>query len=64
MNVSEISGSNSNPNVWQFFVAVVVLNVVVMLALAISNWVHIITNHGRTAGAKEAFRFAVSNDAR
>lgn len=64
MNVSEISGSNSNPNIWQFFVAVVALNVVVMLALAISNWVHIITKHGRNAGAKEAFKFAVAADGR
>lgn len=59
MNVSEISGSNSNPNIWQFFVAVMVLNVVVMLALAILNWVHIATKHGRTAGAKEVLKFAV-----
>lgn len=54
MNVSEISGSNSNPNIWQFSVAVVV----VMLALAISNWLHIITKHGRTARAKEVLKFA------
>lgn len=59
MNVSEISGSNSNPNIWQFFVAVVALNAVVLLTLAVSNWIHIINKHGRKAGAKEVFGFAV-----
>lgn len=58
MNVSEISGSNSNPNIWPFSVAVVVLNMVVMLALAVSNRLHIITKHGRTARAKEVLKFA------
>ena len=59
MNVSEISGSNTNPNIWQFFVAVVALNFVILLTLAFSNWVHIIRKHERKAGAKEVFGFAV-----
>ena len=58
MNVSQTNGSNSNPNIWQSSVAVVGLNVVVMLALAISNRLHIITKHGRTARAKEVLKFA------
>ena len=59
MNVSEISGSNSNPDIWQFFVAVVGLNLVVVLTLAVSNWFHIVQKHGRRAGAREVFGFAV-----
>lgn len=59
MNVSEISGSNSNPNIWQFFVAVIGLNFIILLNLAASSWLHIIQNHGRKAGAKEVFGFAV-----
>ena len=59
MNVSEISGSNSKPNIWQFFVAVVALNFVVLGTLAVSNWIHIIAKHGRKAGAKEVLGFAV-----
>ncbi|PSS08467.1 hypothetical protein M430DRAFT_61666 [Amorphotheca resinae ATCC 22711] len=59
MNVSEISGSDSNPNIWQFFVAVVAMNVVVLLSLAISNWVHTMRKHGRKAGVREILGFAV-----
>ena len=46
MNVSEISGSNSNPNIWQG-------------TLVVPNWIHIIAKHGRKAGAKEVLGFAV-----
>ncbi len=59
MNVSQISGSTSNPNIWQFFVAVAVFNVAVVLALSVSNWVHIQWKHGRAAGLKEVLGFAV-----
>lgn len=59
MNVAEISGSNTNPDTWQFFVAIIILNMSIVLVLAVSNWVHIITKHGRRAGAKEVFGFAV-----
>ena len=59
MNVSEISGSDSNPNIWQFFVAVIALNFTVLLTWAASSWFHIIQKHGRRAGAKEVFSFAV-----
>jgi small neutral amino acid transporter SnatA (MarC family) len=61
MNVSQISGSDSNPNIWQFFVAVAVMNVVMVLTLAFSNWVHTIVSRGRNAGLKEVFGFAVGN---
>jgi hypothetical protein len=61
MNVSQISGSDSNPNIWQFFVATVVLNVVMLLTLAISNWIHTIFKHGRRPGMKEVLGFAVGN---
>lgn len=61
MNVSQISGSNSNPNIWQFFVAVAVMNVGVILTLAISNWIHTRVKHGRKAGMREVFGFAVGN---
>jgi len=59
MNVSEISGSASNPAIWQFFAAVLALNVVVLLALALANWLHIVAKHGRRAGAGEVLAFAV-----
>ena len=59
MNVAEISGSSSNPDIWQFFVAVLALNGLVLVTLAASNWFHIIQKHGRKAGAKEVFGFAV-----
>jgi hypothetical protein len=49
MNVSEISGSSSNPNIWQFFVAVAIFNVCVILALSISTWIRILNKHGRKA---------------
>lgn len=58
MNVSEISGSSTNPNIWQFFVAVAVFNVLVLLALSVSNWFSIHLKHGRTAGIKEVVAMA------
>lgn len=63
MNVAEISGSNTNPDIWQFFVAVIALNGLILLTMAISNWLHIIQKHGRKAGAKEVFGFAVGKRA-
>jgi hypothetical protein len=59
MNVSQISGSTSNPNIWQFFVAVAVMNVAVVLALAMWNWISILRKHGRSAGLTEVLGFAV-----
>lgn len=61
MNVSQISGTDANPNIWQFFVAVAVMNVVVLITLAISNWIHTIMKHGRKAGVAEIFGFAIGN---
>jgi len=61
MNVSQISGSSSNPNIWQFFVAVAVFNIIVLLALAVSNWIQIQIKHGRAAGIKEVVGFAVGS---
>lgn len=57
MNVYQINGSA--PDLWQFFVAVAVLNVLVLLALALSNWFHVLWKHERKAGFKEVFGFAV-----
>lgn len=59
MNVSQISGSSSNPNIWQFFVAVAAMNVAVVVLLAMWNWVHVMRRHGRSAGIKEVIGFAV-----
>lgn len=59
MNVTEISGSNTNPGIWQFFVAVVALNMVVLLTMAGYNWFHVIQKQGRRAGPKEVFSLAV-----
>ncbi|TVY86875.1 hypothetical protein LAWI1_G008050 [Lachnellula willkommii] len=59
MNVSEISGSDTNPNIWQFFVAVVVMNFLMVAALSIYNFIQIHMKHGRVAGVKEVLGFAV-----
>lgn len=59
MNVSQISGSSSNPNIWQFFVAVAVLNIAVVLVLCGLNWIQILLRHQRRAGMKEIFEIAV-----
>jgi hypothetical protein len=59
MNVSQISGSDSNPSIWQFFVAVAVLNVSMLLGLSITNWIRLQVKHGRTASLKEVVGFAV-----
>lgn len=61
MNVSQISGSDSNPDIWQFVVAVAVMNVGMVFALAISNWIHTRVKHGRKAGMREVFGFAVGS---
>ena len=59
MNVSQISGSTSNPSIWQPFVCVAVMNMLVVFVLAGWNWIHIQIKHGRVAGMKEVFGFAV-----
>ncbi|TVY39146.1 hypothetical protein LSUB1_G004932 [Lachnellula subtilissima] len=59
MNVSEISGSDTNPNIWQFFVAVLVFNLLMVAALSIYNFIQIHMKHGRVAGVKEVLCFAV-----
>ena len=59
MNVFQISSSNTNPDIWQFFVAIAILNVLIVLFLAVSNWLHIISKHGSKAGVKEVFGFAL-----
>ena len=61
MNVAQISGSNTNPGIWQFFVAVAILNILIVLFLAALSWFHTLTKHGRKAGAKEVFGFAMGN---
>jgi hypothetical protein len=59
MNVSQISGSDSNPNIWQFFVAVAVMNVAVVFTLAASNWIHTMIKHRKRLNFKDTFGFAV-----
>ncbi|PMD37823.1 hypothetical protein L207DRAFT_584747 [Hyaloscypha variabilis F] len=59
MNVSQISGTDSNPNIWQFFVAVIIFNILILLSLAFSRWIRVQMKHKRTAGWKEIFGFAV-----
>jgi hypothetical protein len=61
MNVSQITGSNTNPNIWQFFVGVTAINVLMVLAFALTSWVHVKWTHGRTAGLKEIFGSAVGH---
>jgi hypothetical protein len=62
MSVSQISGDSSNPNIWQFFVAVAVMNVVVLTGLALSSWITTKLKHSRNAGFKEILSFAVGNN--
>lgn len=57
MNVSQLNGST--PDIWQFFVATAAVDVIIVLALALSNWVHIASKQGRTAGVREVFSFAL-----
>ena len=64
MNVAQISGSNTNPGIWQFFVAVAILNMLIVLSLAVASWLHTLTKHGRRAGAKEVFGFAIGKTGR
>lgn len=59
MNVSQISGSNSNPNIWQFFVATTVVNFLILAVLAIAYWAHILQRRSRKAGLKEILCFAI-----
>ena len=59
MNVSQISGSEANPNIWQFFVAIAALNFVVLCSLALFNLVQVWRKHHRRAGVGEAFGFAI-----
>lgn len=59
MNVSQISGSSSNPNIWQFFVAIAVFNVLVVLALSVSAWIQIMNKHGRKAHWLEVLGYSV-----
>ena len=57
MNVNQIVGTG--PDIWQFFAAVAVLNVAVLIGLAVANWIHVLKTHQRRAGLKEVFGFAV-----
>ena len=59
MNVSQISGTNSNPSVWQPIVATIVVNFLIIMALALSNWLHMLFRHNRRAGVREILGFAV-----
>ncbi|KAK6532624.1 hypothetical protein TWF281_006805 [Arthrobotrys megalospora] len=64
MNVSEISGSSENPNIWQFFVACVLLNVVILFLMAASHWVGEMRRYRRLVGVKEVWAFATNMDGR
>lgn len=59
MNVSEFSGNKENPDIWQFFVAVIAMNFVMVMILASYNLISIHYQHGRIAGIREIVGFAV-----
>jgi uncharacterized protein (DUF983 family) len=59
MNVSQITSQSSNPSIWQFFVATILLNVVILLSLALSTWLQIIFRQKRRAGLREVMEFAL-----
>ncbi|KAK6505860.1 hypothetical protein TWF481_007750 [Arthrobotrys musiformis] len=64
MNVTEISGSSKNPNIWQFFVACIGLNFVILLLMAASHWVGEIRKYRRLVGVKDVWAFATNMDGR
>ncbi|KAF3163421.1 hypothetical protein EYR41_008814 [Orbilia oligospora] len=64
MNVSEISGTEENPNIWQFFVACIGLNVVILLLMVASHWVGEMRKYRRLVGVKEVWAFATNMDGR
>lgn len=47
MNVSQISGSTQNPNIWYFFVVVIALNIGIVGALGMSNWFQMLLHRRR-----------------
>ena len=59
MNISQISGSPSNPSAWQPVVAVAVLNVGILVLLALGNWLVVLRRYERRAGWGEVLGFAV-----
>ncbi|KAF2759124.1 hypothetical protein EJ05DRAFT_509986 [Pseudovirgaria hyperparasitica] len=59
MNITEISGDDSNPRLWQFFVAVAGLCVVIMLIIAVSAWVQMAVQLHRRARFKDILTFAL-----
>jgi hypothetical protein len=61
MNVSQISGTSANPNIWQFFVAVFVMNILMVIILSVSSWVNTQSKHKRKPGLKEMIGFAVGS---
>ncbi|KAF3935061.1 hypothetical protein ABW20_dc0107706 [Dactylellina cionopaga] len=64
MNVVEISGSNENPRIWQFFVACFGLVLAILILMAASHWVGELRRYRRVAGVKEVWAFATNIDHR
>ncbi|EPS38611.1 hypothetical protein H072_7606 [Dactylellina haptotyla CBS 200.50] len=64
MNVVEISGSDQNPRIWQFFVACIGLNLVILFMMAASHWVGEMRRYRRKPGVKEVWAFATNMDGR
>lgn len=61
MNVVEISGDSSNPRIWQFFVATVGVNVIIILVLMLAHFFTEISRNKRRPSALEVFKFAIGN---
>jgi len=61
MNVSQISGDNANPNIWQFFVATIGVNLVIILVLMLAHFFSEISRNKRRPSAMEVFKFAIGN---
>jgi hypothetical protein len=57
MNVFEISGDDSNPNIWQMCLVTIGLNVSIVLAFVASTWVRLVLMDKRKAGVMEVLRF-------
>lgn len=59
MNVTEISGDKHNPAIWQFFAAVLVMNVIMLGVLGGYSWAQLRVRLGRKVGTKQALWLAL-----
>jgi hypothetical protein len=59
MNVIQISGDSSNPNIWQFFVVSIGVNLLIILTLSLTHAIGTRVSNENSPGFKEALCFAI-----